>query len=140
MNKPQAVNPAIQEEAGEKHGKDTVKSLIKVFWILLAVTVLEVALALLHFELHFLNRDILNKIFILLTLVKAYYIVAEFMHFRQEKKSLALIILLPLFFLVWGIGATMWEGHATKEARSDVEHVIYSPKPWELHSMLEKKP
>jgi cytochrome c oxidase subunit IV len=42
----------------------------------------------------------LNFIFILLTLVKAYYIAWDFMHLRDEKKSFKLSIVLPLTILI----------------------------------------
>src|SRR5699024_9827910 len=122
----------IQEENQGGGKKDSiVKTLVRVFWILLIVTIVEVTLALLHFYFHFLLRPFLNGIFILLTIVKAFYIVAEFMHFRHEVKQLVMIILIPLFFLLWGIGATIWEGGATKKARQEVRDVIESTIPWE---------
>lgn len=139
MDNSQAIkSDQVQDYNSEGKKKDqVVKTLMKVFWILLAVTIVEVSLALLHFEAGFLNRDFLNALFILLTLVKAFYIVAEFMHFKHEVKQLVMIILIPLVFLLWGISATMWEGAATKNARQDVEHVIKSVKPWE-ESVLPK--
>ena len=42
----------------------------------------------------------LNWIFILLTLVKAYYIAWDFMHLRDEKGSLRWSIVLPLIILI----------------------------------------
>ncbi len=139
MDNTQAIN-TDQVSEGEKKGKDPiVKTLMKVFWILLAVTLLEIGLALLHFEAGFLTRPVLNTIFILLTIVKAFYIVAEFMHFRHERKSLVMIILIPLFFLLWGIGATIWEGGATLKSRENIEHVIKTPAPWENTIILQEK-
>ncbi|WP_027002596.1 cytochrome C oxidase subunit IV family protein [Hugenholtzia roseola] len=51
-----------------------------------------------------------NFIFIFLTLVKAAYIVAEFMHLRHETKVLIFAILLPSIFIFWLIGSMLWEG------------------------------
>lgn len=51
-------------------------------------------------------------IFIVMTIVKAYYIMSEFMHLGHETKGLKLSILLPLIFLVWLIGALLIQGDA----------------------------
>ncbi len=50
-------------------------------------------------------------IFVLLTLVKAYYIVSEFMHLGHEAKSLRYAIILPLVLLFWCIGAFLMESN-----------------------------
>ena len=76
----------------------------RVFWILLVVTTVEVALGIIKpdflVETQFLHTKLLNHIFIVLTLVKAGYIVLAFMHLGHERKSLKWSILLPAFILV----------------------------------------
>jgi|TARA_B100001093_G_scaffold519883_1_gene611143 cytochrome c oxidase subunit IV len=81
----------------------------KVFWILLFITALEVLLGILkvnevlpEFLINdkFLGLEWLTHIFIVLTLVKAAYIVNIFMHLGFEKKSLQLTILIPAFILI----------------------------------------
>ncbi len=132
MDNTQAINlEDVQADNGEKKKDPIVKTLMRVFWILLVVTIVEISLALLHFEAGFLNRGVLNAIFILLTIVKAFYIVAEFMHLKHEVKTLVWIILIPLLFLIWGIGALLWEGGATKKMREEHRSVIESTTPWE---------
>lgn len=42
----------------------------------------------------------LNWIFIILTIVKAYYIAWDFMHLRDEKRSFTSSIVLPLLILI----------------------------------------
>jgi cytochrome c oxidase subunit IV len=109
-----------------------VKTLIKVFWVLLIVTIVEVALALVHYATHFPPRPILNALFIGLTIVKAFYIVGEFMHLKHELKNLIWMILIPLIFLFWGIVALLYEGSTTKTARQDRRGVTTeSTVPWE---------
>ena len=75
----------------------------KVFWILLIVTAVEVALGIIKppfmMEVYF-GTKLINHIFIILTLIKAAYIVMEFMHLGQEKKGLKLVILLPAIILI----------------------------------------
>jgi len=76
----------------------------KVFWILLVVTAVEVALGIIQpgflIDTKLLGTKLLNHIFIVLTLVKAGYIVMSFMHLGHEKKSLQWTILLPVFILI----------------------------------------
>lgn len=47
-----------------------------------------------------LGMKILNWVFIILTLVKAYYIAWDFMHLRDEKGSFKWSIVLPLLILI----------------------------------------
>ena len=56
-------------------------------------------------------------IFIGLTIVKAFYIVAEFMHMRYETKSLIWSVILPTIFIVWLIIALLVEGGEVLGAR-----------------------
>ena len=48
----------------------------------------------------FLGMKTLNWIFIILTIVKAYYIAWDFMHIRDEKGGLKGSIVLPLVVLI----------------------------------------
>lgn len=78
------------------------------------ITIVEVAIALLW--MYKIDPDghsskfVLNSFFIVASLLKAYFIVAEFMHVRYEKRALTLTILVPLVFLIWFIIAFLWEG------------------------------
>jgi cytochrome c oxidase subunit 4 len=96
------------------HTDSSTKSIWRTFWILLGITVVEVAFAFLHLEAGIPPRWILNGIFIVLTVVKAFYIVAEFMHLRHEIKNLILTVLLPLLLFVWFIIAFLVEGNSWK--------------------------
>lgn len=53
-----------------------------------------------------------TTIFILMTIVKAYYIMSEFMHLGHESKGLKWSIIAPLIFVVWLIGALLIQGEA----------------------------
>lgn len=75
----------------------------KVFIILLVVTTVEVALGIIKPEfllMPLLGTSLLNIIFIVLTLVKALYIVAEFMHLKYEQVNLQWTIALPAVILI----------------------------------------
>jgi len=51
-----------------------------------------------------------------MTIVKAFYIVGEFMHLKHETKSLIWSIIVPVIFVAWLILALLLEGHAIFEA------------------------
>ena len=76
----------------------------KVFWILLGLTTFEVLLGIYKpgflNETIFLGTKLLNHVFIILTLIKAGYIVLVFMHLGFERVTLKWTILLPAFILV----------------------------------------
>ena len=72
------------------HTQSHTKRIWNVFWILSAITIVEVILgiykpAVLHLT-GFLGTSPLNWIFIILTLAKAYGITWAFMHMEGEKK------------------------------------------------------
>ena len=75
-----------------------------VFGLLSVITIIEVAFGIVKpdflFRTDFLRMNLLNWLFIILTIVKAYYIVWAFMHLEGEKKSLRTSIVAPLVFLV----------------------------------------
>lgn len=75
-----------------------------VFGLLSAVTIVEVILGILKPESlefnHFIGLNLLNWIFYILTIFKAYYIVWAFMHMEGEKSSLRWSVVSPVIFLV----------------------------------------
>ena len=76
----------------------------KVFWILLIVTAVEVILGIIKpavlIDNSILGTSLLNMVFIILTIIKAAYIVMEFMHLGHEVKGLKVTILLPGIVLI----------------------------------------
>ncbi|WP_047246362.1 cytochrome C oxidase subunit IV family protein [Maribacter thermophilus] len=86
------------------------KSNTQKIWGVLAfltfVTAIEVVLGIYKpaglVETHVLGMKLLNWIFIILTLVKAYYIAWDFMHLRDEKSSLRrAIVWTPVFLVIY---------------------------------------
>ena len=99
--------------AAEEHKLEIFRGLLKfksnqqkiwgVLIFLSIVTTIEVALGIIKPEIlsgSFLRMKILNWIFIILTIVKAYYIAWDFMHIRDEKGGLKNAIVLPLVILI----------------------------------------
>jgi cytochrome c oxidase subunit IV len=76
----------------------------KVFTLLSVVTTVEVFLGIIKPDfLHmntFLSMNLLNWIFYILTIFKAYYIVWAFMHMEGEKSALRWAVVMPVIFLV----------------------------------------
>ena len=67
------------------------------------VTTIEVVLGIVKPEIlmnTFLSTKLINWIFIILTLVKAYYIAWDFMHLRDETSGLQASIVITLIFLI----------------------------------------
>jgi len=75
-----------------------------VFWILLTLTTVEVLLGIFKPPFMLTNSiigvSLLNMTFIILTLVKAYYIVWAFMHLGHEVKLLKIFIVAPMLILI----------------------------------------
>lgn len=81
------------------------KIIWKTFWILLILTALEFLIA---FTMH--HGTLRISIFVGMTIVKAFYIVGEFMHLKHETKSMIWTILLPCIFVLWLLLALLLEG------------------------------
>ena len=83
----------------------------KTFWILVAITGVE------FIFVFFMNPGSMrNAIFIVLTILKAFYIVGEFMHLKHEVKGLIWSILIPMALVVWLVVALVTEGSFLSQA------------------------
>ncbi len=89
------------------------KKLMKVFWILLVITIIEIVWGM--FISHGLPKFINALFFLSFTLIKAGYIVAEFMHLKYEHKAFRMAVLVPLVFFFWFIIAFCYDGGAFLE-------------------------
>ena len=87
--------------------KQKILKLWKIAGILFIITAIEFVFA---FTMN--AGPLRTSIFICLTIVKAFYIVAEFMHLRGEVKALIFSIIIPLIFVIWLIIALLFEGSA----------------------------
>lgn len=84
--------------------KSNVSKIWGVFIFLSIVTIVEVALGIIRPDFltdnRFLALKLLNWIFIILTLVKAYYITWDFMHMRDETSGLRRAVIWTSIFLI----------------------------------------
>ncbi|MEM6262401.1 MAG: cytochrome C oxidase subunit IV family protein [Bacteroidota bacterium] len=55
-------------------------------------------------------RTFKNLLYIILTIFKAFYIIAEFMHLKHEVKTLMYSVMIPFLFIVWLIIGMIIEG------------------------------
>ena len=105
---------AVSQDASQDDGGIKMRKIIwKTFWILLFITVFEVAIAFWSLFPH----NVLKLIFIALTIVKAYYIVGFFMHLKHERVHFAWTIVLPFVLIVYFIYMLMTEGNALNNVR-----------------------
>lgn len=88
--------------------KPQTKELWKVFFILLAVTLVEFIIAFTLSSDTSAGKWLKITIFILLTFVKCFYIVGTFMHLKDEVKSLIWTVVLPIIFVIWFIAALVY--------------------------------
>ena len=104
-------NMAAAHDHNDHAGMDK-KGIWRVFFILLALTALEFLIAL-GFVHHWgiLQKGIaVNVIYIVLTLVKAFYIVAYFMHLKFERSGFILCVSVGFIFIVYFIILLLIEG------------------------------
>jgi cytochrome c oxidase subunit 4 len=99
---------AHHSDIQSSESKSQVKKIWKVFWILLAITIVEVVIGM--FFSYSIPVFIRNTIFLALTIFKAGYIVAIFMHLGDEFKGFIVTVLIPLFLFVWFIIAFLADG------------------------------
>lgn len=104
------------------------KRIWKTFWILLFLTIAELALGLSHYAFHVEGWLLLflKGGMIILSLCKAIYIVSIFMHLGDEVRNLKLSILVPLLLFIWFILAFLWDGVAYKNLRN--KYNVPAPK------------
>ena len=117
----QASSPEITIQP--EHASGT-KHIWKTFWLLSALTIVELVLGLLIYNIH--KGENPNHTLVLafkgmvciLTLAKAYYIVSIFMHLGDEVRNLIMTIIVPLCLFVWFIAAFLWDGGSWKNLRN----------------------
>lgn len=115
---------AIEQEGATHHEPDmTKKKIWQVFFYLLFLTGLEffIALALVHPG--YIEKGMtVNVVYIVLTLMKAYYIIAYFMHLKFEKKVFITIVSMAFLLVIYFIVLMLIEG--------DYLHFNYNEYPW----------
>ena len=91
----------------EKIKKNKIRHIWRVAGILAIITAVEFLLAFTWPDSW--SRWTLNALFLLLTVLKALYIVGEFMHLRYEVKKLIWAIVAPMVLIIWLVVALINE-------------------------------
>jgi cytochrome c oxidase subunit IV len=116
MERDDLIEYSLHAHHSEEKGKEIRKKIWAVTALLTIVTIVEVLLG------AFIKQSndmwpLVKWSFIILTLLKAGYIVMVFMHLGDEKKTFRYVILVPYFlFMLYLIFIALWEGLAVGEA------------------------
>ncbi|HOY47769.1 MAG TPA: cytochrome C oxidase subunit IV family protein [Flavobacteriales bacterium] len=113
----QTVDQSFEYSAG--HGPRTPeqsravrKKILFVTLLLSVITIFEVMVGIFYSQSHVSANTwtIIKWMYIVLTLIKAGYIVLVFMHLGDERKNLRTTILLPMVLVVYLIFIALYEG------------------------------
>lgn len=108
----------------EPGGKEVVQKIIRTTVILSVITLIELALG---FGIYFMHQTpdpssalilFMKGVIVILSLLKAFYIVGVFMHLGDEIRNLIMTIVVPLLLFVWFIAAFLWDGDSWKTLRN----------------------
>ena len=108
----------------EPEHASTTKHIWRTFWLLSALTVVELGIGLAIYTIHkgeHPNASLVlgfKGMVCILTLAKAYYIVSVFMHLGSEVRNFIMTILVPLFLFIWFLIAFLWDGTSWKNLRN----------------------
>ena len=100
------------------HASFDTRPIWRTFWVLLVITLVELALATIHLKTGFPPKYLLNGVYLILTCAKAFYIIAEFMHLRHEIKNLIMTIAIPACLFVWFVLAFVLDGNSYRTLRN----------------------
>ena len=118
----------------EEEGKIKRRKLWNVFWIMLAITIVELIIGSYSLKWGLLDDTrhssvLLKFIFIGLTIAKAFYIVLRFMHLGDEKKSMKYAILGPYtVFILYLVFIIVGEANYCKVHKAKMDELIVKQK------------
>ena len=118
----------------EEEGNLKRRKLWNVFWIMLAVTIVELIIGsfalkwgLLDGERH--SSALLKFIFIGLTIAKAFFIVFSFMHLGDEKKAMKYSVLAPyMIFILYLVFISITEANYCRVHKQKMDDLIVIQK------------
>ena len=103
------------------HTSFDTKPIWRTFWVLLGITLVELTLATIHMKTEFPPKMVLNGMYLILTLAKAFYIIAEFMHLRHEIKNMIMSIAVPACLFIWFALAFILDGNSYRNLRNQYD-------------------
>ncbi len=116
---------SMDTEVTFHHGPaENTKRIWRTFWILLFITIGELALGLVIYFFPGMSEFmilLIKGIIVILTLAKAFYIIAIFMHLGDEIKNMIMTVALPCLLFVWFIAAFLWDGKSFNNLRNEFD-------------------
>lgn len=111
------------------------KRIWRTFWLLLIITVIELALGFLMYATDFPGwLDLFLKgVIVILSLAKAFYIVGIFMHLGDEIRNMIMTIIVPLLLFVWFIAAFLWDGSSYRSNRNRYDETFREQQQQPVH-------
>ncbi len=117
-----------------------VKRIWKAFWVLLVLTILELACGLTIYQLDKGDPSyglilFIKGVIIIFTIAKAFYIISIFMHLGDEIRQMILSIAIPMTLFIWFIVAFLADGNSFKNNRNtdagsrkyEEQHIRHQP-------------
>ncbi len=120
MERDDIIEYSLHTHHNEEKGKEIRKKIFKVTALLTIITFIEVGLG------SYIKQGsgawpFVKWSFVMMTILKAGYIVAVFMHLGDEKKSLKSMVIIPyLLFIVYLIFICLWEAFASSDILSSL--------------------
>ena len=116
---PSAAYPEVTFSNHQHDEKAFYARVKRTTWLLSVITIAELAIG---FFIYYLHKGqpsysfvlLLKGIVCILTLAKAYYIVAVFMHLGDEIRNFVMTIVVPLLLFIWFIIAFLADGESYK--------------------------
>ena len=100
---------------------ESTKRIWRTFWILLILTLIELALGFSMYAFHEMPAWLhlfIKGVICILTLAKAFYIVSVFMHLGDEIRNMIMTVVVPLMLFIWFISAFLWDGNSFRTMRN----------------------
>lgn len=100
-----------------------VKRIWKAFWVLLILTILELACGLTIYQLDKGEPSyglilFIKGVIVIFTLAKAFYIISIFMHLGDEVRVMILSMAIPATLFIWFITAFLVDGNSFRNLRN----------------------
>jgi cytochrome c oxidase subunit IV len=130
MERDDIIEYSLDAHHSEEEGVKKRKKIVKVTLLLSAITAVEIIVGLVAGKRHVSETvwEIVKWSYIVLTIVKAAYIVLSFMHLGDERKSFKWTILLPyLIFMAYLIFIALSEATAV-DAHNYNEYIPWNKK------------
>ena len=113
MERDDVIEYSLNAHHSEEQGKAIRKKIWKVTGILTLLTTVEVILGIIASGWAGAKWEAVKIAFIIMTVIKAGYIVLVFMHLGDERKSLKWTILAPyIIFIIYLLFICLYEGNA----------------------------